>query len=137
MSLQILASQRQRGLVGALICICANTLISFALNVQKLAHVRAAARDGEGGGGDAEAGRRDANANGQQEHNHNHDEGSPSSSDGSGNGNGPNTRFLRSGLWWLGMSMMVLGEGGNFVCECTRGRGREIKSQVEARMQLH
>lgn len=34
-----------------------------------------------------------------------------------GSDHGPSTRFLRSKLWWLGMGLMIVGEGGNFLCE--------------------
>ncbi|CAO1632314.1 unnamed protein product [Sympodiomycopsis kandeliae] len=96
-------SNRQRGLIGAIICICANTLISFALNVQKLAHLRTQNSKGvHEEAEDSHQGRRQNDAIREEE-------------DHEGEGNGLNTKFLRSGLWWLGMTMMVLGEGGNFI----------------------
>lgn len=109
-------SHRQRGLIGALICICANTLISFALNVQKLAHLRTR-RDGER--------RRSSDQRrgyGSIIHEEEEEEEEGDSGNGVGRGDSgsspgpPNTRFLRSGLWWVGMSLMTLGEGGNFIC---------------------
>lgn len=30
---------------------------------------------------------------------------------------GPGSEFLRSRLWWFGISLMTLGEAGNFLCE--------------------
>ena len=111
-------SHQQRGLVGALICICANTLISFALNVQKLAHIKTQEHeenDEEARRGRSQpANRRSGSRSGQYGSiGEERDEGEGTEQHNSG----PNTKFLRSGLFWWGLSLMVLGEGGNFICE--------------------
>lgn len=119
-------SPRQKALIGALICIGANTLISLALNVQKLAHVRLqqgleGSSEGDAEDADEHHGRGssldEAREEGVQD-----DEGEGGDEDEQDNTHGPTTEFLRSRLWWTGMGLMVLGEGGNFVCECRRAR---------------
>ncbi|KAL9932507.1 hypothetical protein V8E36_008624 [Tilletia maclaganii] len=42
-------------------------------------------------------------------------QGSSGQSNGNGGGGGPNTKFLRSRLWWAGIGLMTLGEAGNFI----------------------
>lgn len=128
-------SFQQKTLIGALICIGANTLVSLALNVQKLAHQRMAESESEGEGENGNAAAEQNNSSvgnhaqrhkgsqqvrstgygttdgpaGQEGHNC-HDEGDNGS-------RGPSTKFLRSRLWWIGISLMATGECGNFICE--------------------
>ncbi|CAO1615708.1 unnamed protein product [Parajaminaea phylloscopi] len=127
-------SFQKKALIGALICIGANTLVSLALNVQKLAHQRMKAdEDGhqetsnEGAPDVSSAPKRTTHIsqhddNGAYEvpdgpgHRTSRNGGRTADDDGEDHsGGGPSTRFLKSKLWWLGMSLMVLGEGGNFV----------------------
>lgn len=123
--------------IGVVVAVAGNVTISLALNCQKLAHTRlqkkqhghsndngdthehddthADERDrddrrrsttGEGASGSASAfeqnGRSDTQPNGHK-------------SNGNSNGNGMDTMFLHSKLWWLGLSLMTIGEGGNFI----------------------
>lgn len=110
----ISSSQRQ-ALLGAVICICANTLISLALNVQKLAHLRQQRADGRGAqeGQTQEEG--DDNANGHEPTNNGKHSRQHSEESSHSQAQQPNTKFLKSKLWWTGMGLMVIGEGGNFV----------------------
>lgn len=106
-------SQGQGALLGASICIVANTLISLALNVQKLAHVRMqgkmlGAAEGQGEGEEEDEGE------GQGEDESGNEHGDAGQQEG---GAQPNTRFLKSKLWWSGIGLMLLGETGNFICE--------------------
>lgn len=103
--------------MGALICICANTLISFALNVQKLAHIKTQEHEEHDEearrGRSSEGNHRSGPTSGQYSTIGEEGEGDESPQQSSG----PSTKFLRSGLFWWGLSLMVLGEGGNFICE--------------------
>lgn len=102
--------------IGIVICLCGNVIISFALNIQRLAHERIqrklAARHSRKQG---ERGEREAEGYGSR----------PQSSGVSNGGGGSadeedheGTRYLHSPLWWTGLVLMVIGETGNFVA-CT------------------
>ena len=80
-------------LTGILIAISGNVLISFALNLQKLAHKRL----------DLLAPVRSTDAEQSALLPHNSDDGWHES------------RYLKSKLWWLGFLLMNLGEVGNFI----------------------
>lgn len=150
-------SFQKRALIGALICIGGNTLISLALNVQKLAHQKTKEQtDHEG---EAAPSAQQSNPAGSYEEVEEVDANGEYRIDDSGNNSkqrytarksssaghsrsrtgsasygqggddsqaeqqadsGPNTRFLKSKLWWLGFGLMVLGECGNFICESGR-----------------
>lgn len=104
-------------------------LISLALNVQKLAHQKTKAEgdDEEFRGEDSVSAserngmivKRCNSKNGEGGHRRRPSAGAQgltdtAASDSVASESGPNTHFLRSKLWWLGISLMALGEGGNF-----------------------
>lgn len=61
-------------------------------------------------------GHADSDSNGQNGHKSiGNGNSSNSSGNGNGNGNGMDTMFLQSKLWWLGLALMTIGEGGNFI----------------------
>ena len=115
-------------LIGVAISLAGNILISLALNCQKLAHVRL---EQEGDNGDEESQRllQPARANGETAGSYGSGVAASSSGDaaarsprttkppGGQDSEGMSTKFLRSRLWWVGISLMVLGEFGNFLCE--------------------
>lgn len=103
--------------IGIVICLCGNMIISFALNIQRLAHERIqrklAARHSRKQGSRAE---RESESYASRP---------PSSGVGNGAAAGTGdeddhegTRYLHSPLWWTGLVLMVIGETGNFVA-CT------------------
>lgn len=77
---------------GMAVTIVSNVLISLALNCQKLAHMRLDAQP-----------MREPNEHTPLVPLH-HDRRRPS--------------YLRSRLWWLGFTLMALGETGNFLGTC-------------------
>ena len=104
--------------IGIVICLCGNMIISFALNIQRLAHeriqrkvalrqqqqlLRKTARQDRL---EETYGSRPQSAAGTGAADGEHDEG------------GEGTRYLHSTLWWTGLVLMVIGEAGNFVA-CT------------------
>lgn len=78
-------------LTGILIAISGNVLISFALNLQKLAHKRLSLRASERTT-DEQSALLTREDDGWHE-----------------------SRYLKSKLWWLGFLLMNLGEAGNFI----------------------
>ncbi|WFD35537.1 hypothetical protein MCUN1_002393 [Malassezia cuniculi] len=80
--------------VGIAITVVGNTLISLALNLQKLAHIRAQGDRGAGAESRAAPDERDALLQTR-------DEGRRS--------------YLHSRIWWAGIALMGLGECGNFL----------------------
>ena len=102
--------------IGIVICLCGNVIISFALNIQRLAHERIqrklAARHSrkQGSRGEREA---EGYGNGAQS------SGVSTGGDGiTDEEDHQGTRYLHSPLWWTGLVLMVIGETGNFVA-CT------------------
>ena len=88
--------------IGIVICLCGNVVISFALNLQRLAHERIQ--------------RRIAQRNIQSE-----TYGSNRSTTSKGDNEDvdeQSTQYLKSKLWWTGLVLMAIGETGNFAA-CT------------------
>jgi hypothetical protein len=105
--------------IGIVICLCGNVIISFALNLQRLAHERIQTRlsnttrtkTAHRQGQEIEAGGIEA------------DYGSvarPTSKDADDDQeiDDEGTQYLKSNLWWTGLILMCIGEIGNFVA-CT------------------
>src|SRR5271169_6059266 len=83
--------------IGIVICLCGNVIISFALNIQRLAHERIQ--------------RKAARNIYQQESTygtHQHPLKNIELDEDS-------TQYLKSKLWWTGLVLMIIGETGNFV----------------------
>lgn len=128
-------------LIGVAISLIGNILISLALNCQKLAHVRLE-REGNNDGGEQQAlGQENGSSenqallhpstSSQNSPNYGTSQGGPdhgkktngASQTHNEEGQGPqnesmSTTFLKSKLWWVGISLMTLGEFGNFLCRC-------------------
>jgi hypothetical protein len=86
--------------IGIVICLCGNVIISFALNIQRLAHERIQRRNARHG-----------NSNLRNEN-----YGTPASpAKIDDNANDEETLYLKSKLWWTGLVLMIIGETGNFV----------------------
>lgn len=139
-------SSGRSSLIGVAISLIGNILISLALNCQKLAHVRLEKESEEEGEESAQRGvgndeerqtllstteRPDGygsqsgsnaalKANGLTGHQSGVDEEQQEHNDSM------STEFLRSRLWWLGISLMTLGEFGNFLCEFVRSNAIEV-----------
>ncbi|GAC98740.1 hypothetical protein PHSY_006334 [Pseudozyma hubeiensis SY62] len=123
--------------IGVVVAVAGNVTISLALNCQKLAHTRLQRKqhgqsDHNGDTqehDDTHAERQDstdrrrsttgqgasasavvAKQNGQSDTQTNGHK-----SNGNSSGNGMDTMFLHSKLWWLGLALMTIGEGGNFI----------------------
>ena len=133
-----LGRQEWNALIGIVTAIIGNVVISFALNLQRYAHIRlhrselrrnrswkSAKRRSGGGGRYAEAdgiGAEDGNA---ADAGREADEtaplrkssGSNASDDGADEKNdGEAARsYLESPYWWAGITLMVVGEAGNFL----------------------
>ncbi|EST05831.2 Magnesium transporter NIPA [Kalmanozyma brasiliensis GHG001] len=119
--------------IGVVVAIAGNVTISLALNCQKLAHTRLQrGQNGQqdGHSDDSEDGspnRRPSSgqrrsdrseSSGQNGHANSHSEDGHNGhgkSDDSSSGTGMDTMFLHSKLWWLGLALMTIGEGGNFI----------------------
>jgi len=86
--------------IGIVICLCGNVIISFALNIQRLAHERIQRTISQ---------------------HHTQSEvpyGGPRSTTSKSNDEDVNeqgTQYLKSKLWWTGLVLMAIGETGNFV----------------------
>jgi magnesium transporter len=83
--------------IGIVICLVGNVIISFALNIQRLAHERIQ--------------RKEARNLYQQESTygtHPHPSKNIEVDEDS-------TQYLKSKLWWTGLVLMIIGETGNFV----------------------
>src|SRR5271170_3440253 len=85
--------------IGIVICLCGNVIISFALNIQRLAHERIQRK---------------------LLHNPSSDRGvhPPKPATGQHEIDEDEPHYLKSKLWWTGLVLMVIGETGNFVA-CT------------------
>ena len=92
--------------IGIVICICGNVIISFALNLQRLAHERIqrklVTKQKQQSQGPENNGTRQHSATTAKidDHLHTYYEG---------------TLYLKSSLWWTGLVLMAIGETGNFV----------------------
>lgn len=113
--------------IGVVVAVAGNITISLALNCQKLAHTRlqqanhqahgdndeASAAPEDDGGATSEA---DAGTHRQEALHNGHDaDADHKAQKTNGNSGGMDTEFLHSKLWWLGLALMTLGEGGNFI----------------------
>ena len=95
--------------IGIIICLCGNVVISFALNIQRLAHERIERRLAQTNG--QRTSREDVESYGSQLAVVPHPaKDSASAEEG--------TLYLKSKLWWTGLVLMVIGELGNFIA-CT------------------
>lgn len=127
--------------IGVLVAVAGNVTISLALNCQKLAHTRLQneQHDHQDFHSDEQDGSTlphqdrprpatdrassDSSATLQHDGHTSPDfdgqNGSKSNQNanrnGNANGNGMDTMFLHSKLWWLGLALMTIGEGGNFI----------------------
>jgi hypothetical protein len=89
-------------LIGIIICLSGNVIISFALNIQRLAHER------------IQRGRhiplhRTATDSSSATY------GEPHPKDDDEEEKQNEALYLKSKLWWTGLVLMVIGETGNFV----------------------
>ncbi|KAI9312182.1 magnesium transporter NIPA-domain-containing protein [Dichotomocladium elegans] len=103
-------------LIGVVLSICGNVLISFALNIQKLAHNQLSLSESRDNDPEARnAGPRPpsfSSSSSQPLYSDALSKGkmvSPNDSDSD------DTSYLRSKVWWLGIILMVVGEVGNFM----------------------
>ncbi|CAO3652810.1 unnamed protein product [Mucor hiemalis] len=95
--------------VGIALSIGGNILISIALNVQKLAHNKLLAetrQSSEDTSYTSSGSQVIQNTSANARRSYNEDKKSLHSSD---------TNYLQSRIWWLGISVMILGELGNFI----------------------
>jgi hypothetical protein len=98
--------------IGIVICLCGNVIISFALNIQRLAHERIQTRLAK------KKRRARAHRAGQEIESGGNGEdytGRPQSKDGDEEEGDEGTQYLKSHLWWTGLVLMCIGEVGNFV----------------------
>jgi magnesium transporter len=86
--------------IGIVICLCGNVIISFALNLQRLAHERI---------------QRKIATQGQDSRSENYGTRQPSIVKHDDDEDQQGTQYLKSTLWWTGLVLMVIGETGNFV----------------------
>lgn len=110
--------------IGVVVAVAGNVTISLALNCQKLAHTRLQKHqhqqsDGshfreESGSNDSASDSPIPSQSGTTRERNGHASSEDTSSKGH-NGNGMDTMFLHSKLWWLGLALMTIGEGGNFI----------------------
>ena len=84
--------------IGIVICLCGNVIISFALNLQRLAHERIQ--------------RRIAQRHIQSERYCENRSTTSKSDDEDVDEQG--TQYLKSKLWWTGLVLMAMGETGKF-----------------------
>lgn len=123
--------------IGVVVAVAGNITISLALNCQKLAHTRlqqaqhghqqtdnddsaALQHDGAASAADqsqaqqrASTSRESSESSVTTKHNGHDADADPKAQ--KTNGNGMDTEFLQSKLWWLGLALMTIGEGGNFI----------------------
>ena len=98
-------------LIGIIICLSGNVVISFALNIQRLAHERIQRR--------RQSGRRTHTKISAMAYGTVHLPKSNDGEDGEEEEEEENEAlYLRSKLWWTGLVLMAIGEAGNFVA-CT------------------
>lgn len=126
--------QRWSSLIGIITAIFGNILISFALNIQRYAHIRLLKERDErkrqsrlslrsltNGYGtistEAGAPRRKASKNIDEESGPltSHETADSSAVDSSDIPDFPEKSYLKSGYWWAGIVLMAIGETGNFL----------------------
>lgn len=83
--------------IGIVICLCGNVTISFALNIQRLAHERIQRKQSQ----EIERNYGIRRQNTLPKMDNVVDDAE--------------TRYLKSKLWWTGLILMAIGETGNFV----------------------
>lgn len=128
--------QRWSSLIGIITAIVGNILISFALNIQRYAHIRLHKEQNErkekfksaakglhnGYGATSRNGSQREESNG--EHSGGEDEGEPlrssfhstnSRSTACSDGDHHEETYLKSPYWWGGIVLMTIGEAGNFL----------------------
>jgi magnesium transporter len=100
--------------IGIVICLCGNVIISFALNLQRLAHERIQRKLAARNSRPRSNRQPSENENGRvQDYGSNRSNHSKNDDDPEAEVEG--TRYLKSSLWWTGLVLMVIGETGNFV----------------------
>jgi Magnesium transporter NIPA len=97
--------------IGIVICVCGNVIISFALNLQRLAHERiqrklAATKPSQHNQ------RRQTESYGSSPSSTSTTKQDDETDDEDDEGT---TEYLHSPLWWTGLVLMVIGECGNFI----------------------
>ncbi|KAI9253938.1 magnesium transporter NIPA-domain-containing protein [Phascolomyces articulosus] len=109
-------------LIGVVLSICGNILISFALNIQKLAHNRLSDEQYNSSKHSivSSESRRSSNSScsddtpGTQLYSDTQIKAGCLECGGDSDTNN-NTRYLRSKVWWLGIILLGIGESGNFI----------------------
>jgi magnesium transporter len=89
-------------LIGIIICLSGNVIISFALNIQRLAHERIQRR-------------RHTPLHRTATDSSSATYGAPHPKDSDENEEQNEGLYLKSKLWWTGLVLMAIGETGNFV----------------------
>ncbi|CZT08687.1 uncharacterized protein RAG0_13708 [Rhynchosporium agropyri] len=118
--------QRWSSLIGIITAIIGNILISFALNIQRYAHIRlhqgrTARKEklkkvpkSKGGYGATSTNDNVAEVNGENGEG-DHLLSSSFNSDSSEGSHEENSSYLQSPYWWAGILLMIFGEAGNFL----------------------
>lgn len=121
--------QRWSSLIGIITAIIGNILISFALNIQRYAHIRlhkeklerrekskspSRSRNGYGTNGHNHAEEEEGQA-GTEDLSRSFDSSSSRSSGGQDDGRKRDPTYLQSPYWWGGIALMTIGETGNFL----------------------
>lgn len=94
--------------IGIIICVCGNIVISFALNIQRLAHERIQRKLVDSKDARLRPSNQESLSYGSgQSGSTAKDDDNPDEQDG--------VLYLKSHLWWTGLVLMAVGETGNFV----------------------
>ncbi|KFX87370.1 hypothetical protein V490_08304 [Pseudogymnoascus sp. VKM F-3557] len=118
--------QRWSSLIGIISSIVGNILISFALNIQRYAHIRIHKeleekkrqhRQVSDRYGTADGSWTDHNGHGESERLRGSFESAKSGSESGDDSNGhvEQQSYLKSPYWWVGIALMTIGETGNFL----------------------
>ncbi|OBT72170.1 hypothetical protein VF21_10526 [Pseudogymnoascus sp. 05NY08] len=118
--------QRWSSLIGIVSSIVGNILISFALNIQRYAHIRIHKEAEEKKRQHRQVSDRYGTADGSWAGHNGHEETerlrssfesakSGSESGGDSNDNVEQQSYLKSPYWWVGIVLMTIGETGNFL----------------------
>ena len=126
--------QRWSSLIGIITAIAGNILISFALNIQRYAHIKLHQERAQRKEKIKNAGKRSQNgygttsmngSNGAGQNGHNDEEDDPlqqsfhsaesQSTACSDNDHNHDSTYLKSPYWWGGIVLMTIGEAGNFL----------------------
>lgn len=109
-------ASRWSSFIGIVVAIAGNILISLALNVQKYAHIRLDREDKRlqlrlrrRRRLDTLSRRNSGSASDST------DDGTPTRERGSSVTPHVDQKYLKSKVWWSGLTLMILGEGGNFL----------------------